>query len=108
MFLLRGRSYRCLAAQVLQHLKYIDEQETVLLKGRVACEVTSSEALLVTELIFQNVLSVCGTSLAECHRYTQCGPQRYLRLIRSVAAGSEPRRVCQSTFVLGLPGKGEI
>ena len=44
--------------QVLQHLNYIDDEETVLLKGRVACEVTSSEALLVTELIFQNVLSV--------------------------------------------------
>ena len=26
-------------------------------QGRVACEVTSSESLLVTELVFQNVLA---------------------------------------------------
>lgn len=28
-----------------------------MLQGRVACEVTSSESLLVTELVFQNVLA---------------------------------------------------
>ena len=39
--------------RVLQSLQYIDSEETVLLKGRVACEVTSSESLLVTELVFQ-------------------------------------------------------
>lgn len=40
---------------VLKQLKHIDDDETVLLKGRVACEVSSSESLIVTELMFQNV-----------------------------------------------------
>jgi antiviral helicase SKI2 len=55
---------------VLRELRYIDEQETVLMKGRVACEVTSSESLLVTELIFQNVLS--ELSPEECVSLLSC------------------------------------
>ena len=48
---------------VLKQLGYIDAAEGVLLKGRVACEVTQEDqlvggkSLIVTELIFQNVLS---------------------------------------------------
>ncbi len=41
---------------VLQELKYIDMNKTVQLKGRVACEMGSHE-LLVTELVFNNVLT---------------------------------------------------
>ena len=41
---------------VLQELKYIDNNRTVQLKGRVACEMGSHE-LLVTELVFDNVLT---------------------------------------------------
>eukprot|EP01050_Picozoa_sp_SAG11_P003073 SAG11_NODE_166_length_13763_cov_8.292722_6_plen_291_part_00 len=55
---------------VLKVLKHIDEDETVLLKGRVACEVSSSESLIVTELMFQNVLS--DLSAAECVSLLSC------------------------------------
>ena len=41
---------------VLQELKYIDNNRTVQLKGRVACEM-GSHSLLVTELVFDNVLT---------------------------------------------------
>ena len=41
---------------VLQQLKYVDSNRTVQLKGRVACEMGSHE-LLVTELVFDNVLT---------------------------------------------------
>ena len=55
---------------VLKHLRHIDEDETVLLKGRVACEVSSSESLIVTELMFQNVLS--DLTAAECVSLLSC------------------------------------
>ena len=42
--------------RVLRMLKYIDDNNTVQLKGRVACEMGSHE-LLVTELVFNNVLT---------------------------------------------------
>jgi antiviral helicase SKI2 len=41
---------------VLRSLKYIDTNRTVQLKGRVACEMGSHD-LLVTELVFDNVLT---------------------------------------------------
>ncbi|KAH9825135.1 NUC185 domain-containing protein [Melampsora americana] len=40
---------------VLKELKFIDERSTVLLKGRVACEINSSSELILTELILDNV-----------------------------------------------------
>ena len=42
--------------EVLKSLKYIDENSTVQLKGRVACEMGSHE-LMITELVFDNVLT---------------------------------------------------
>ena len=42
--------------QVLQHLNYVDDNKTVQLKGRVACEMGSHE-LLITELVFNNILT---------------------------------------------------
>eukprot|EP01083_Nonionella_stella_P272974 925973_1 len=42
--------------KVLQELKYVSDDRTVLLKGRVACEINTCESLIVTELIFDNVL----------------------------------------------------
>lgn len=42
--------------QVLKELRYIDEREAVQLKGRVACEISNHE-LVLTELVFENVLS---------------------------------------------------
>jgi len=43
---------------VLQSLHYVDAQDrTVQLKGRVACEINTCDSLIVTELIFENVLT---------------------------------------------------
>jgi len=38
-------------------LQYIDQDRIVQLKGRVACEINTCESLIVTELIFENVLT---------------------------------------------------
>ena len=40
--------------KVLKMLKYVDIDETVQLKGRVACELNSCDEMLVTEMIFEN------------------------------------------------------
>ncbi|KAF8524040.1 antiviral helicase [Gautieria morchelliformis] len=42
---------------VLKDLKFIDENATVLLKGRVACEINSAHELILTELILENTLA---------------------------------------------------
>jgi antiviral helicase SKI2 len=42
---------------VLQALGYIDEHRIVQLKGRVAAEVNTCDALIVSELVFENVLT---------------------------------------------------
>lgn len=55
--LLVSESYsRPLVPQVLQSLQYVDDGGAVQLKGRVACQISSHE-LLLTELLFENVLS---------------------------------------------------
>jgi superfamily II RNA helicase len=41
---------------VLRQLGYLNKDDVVQLKGRVACEVNTCEELLLTELIFDNVL----------------------------------------------------
>ncbi|KAN0100273.1 DSHCT (NUC185) domain containing protein [Tylopilus felleus] len=43
--------------QVLQELKFINENQTVQLKGRVACEINSVNELVLTELILENTLA---------------------------------------------------
>jgi antiviral helicase SKI2 len=42
---------------VLKTLGYVDENETVCVKGRVACEVNTCEELIVTEMVFEGVLN---------------------------------------------------
>lgn len=42
---------------VLHELGYIDENETVNIKGRVACEVNTCDELIATELVFEGVLN---------------------------------------------------
>eukprot|EP00300_Choanocystis_sp_HF-7_P016424 c19404_g1_i1.p1 GENE.c19404_g1_i1~~c19404_g1_i1.p1 ORF type:complete len:553 (+),score=152.07 c19404_g1_i1:69-1727(+) len=42
---------------VLEHLKYIDTNRTVMLKGRVACEIVCVDELIATELIFDNAFT---------------------------------------------------
>ncbi|GAB5366303.1 hypothetical protein AAMO2058_001132300, partial [Amorphochlora amoebiformis] len=41
---------------ILQALDYVGPTREVLLKGRVACEIGTCDCLIVTELIFENVL----------------------------------------------------
>ncbi|KAL1661387.1 NUC185 domain-containing protein [Schizophyllum commune] len=43
--------------EVLKELKFIDENCTVSLKGRVACEINSANELVLTELILENTLA---------------------------------------------------
>ncbi|KAL7548511.1 hypothetical protein ACHAWF_011790 [Thalassiosira exigua] len=42
---------------LLQSLGYVDENDTVVLKGRVACEVNTCEGLIVTEMVFEGMLN---------------------------------------------------
>lgn len=42
---------------VLKTLNYIDEHSAVQLKGRVACEINTTDELLTTELLFNNTFS---------------------------------------------------
>ena len=42
---------------VLRELGYIDENETVNVKGRVACEVNTCDELIATELVFEGILN---------------------------------------------------
>ncbi|CAM9457103.1 unnamed protein product [Chrysoparadoxa australica] len=42
---------------VLRGLGYVDEVDTVQLKGRVACEVNTCDELIATEMVFENVLA---------------------------------------------------
>jgi len=42
---------------MLQSLGYLDENDTVCLKGRVACEVNTCEGLIVTEMVFEGMLN---------------------------------------------------
>ncbi|GAA5886319.1 hypothetical protein JCM16303_003762 [Sporobolomyces ruberrimus] len=42
---------------VLKELQFIDENATVLLKGRVACEINSANELILTELILDNTFA---------------------------------------------------
>lgn len=59
---------------MLQHLQYIDSSGAVQLKGRVACQISSHE-LLLTELLFENILSPMApeesAALLSCLVFTQ-------------------------------------
>ncbi|KAK5883514.1 hypothetical protein CesoFtcFv8_019839 [Champsocephalus esox] len=60
--------------KVLQSLQYVDISGAVQLKGRVACQISSHE-LLLTELLFENVLSPLApeesAALLSCLVFTQ-------------------------------------
>lgn len=42
---------------VLHKLGYVDENETVCVKGRVACEVNTCDELIATEMVFEGILN---------------------------------------------------
>ena len=41
---------------ILRALEYTSDMDVVQLKGRVACEVNTCDELVLTELVFENVL----------------------------------------------------
>lgn len=43
--------------KVLSRLGYIDSKENVQIKGRVACEVNTTESLIATEMVFEGILN---------------------------------------------------
>ncbi|TDH72069.1 hypothetical protein CCR75_008664 [Bremia lactucae] len=43
--------------RVLKRLGYISEEDVVQVKGRVACEINTCDELVLTEMIFENVLA---------------------------------------------------
>lgn len=43
--------------RLLKKLEYIDDHSNVLLKGRVACEINTTDELITTELLFANVFA---------------------------------------------------
>lgn len=43
--------------RVLKDLEFVEETNTVKLKGRVACELNTCDELIVTELIFENIFT---------------------------------------------------
>ncbi|MES1921534.1 hypothetical protein MHBO_003060 [Bonamia ostreae] len=43
--------------KILKELNFIGEDRSVLIKGRVACEINNCDSLILSEMIFENVLS---------------------------------------------------
>jgi len=43
--------------RVLRRLEFVDKDGVVLLKGRMACELTSADEVLLTEVVFQNIFA---------------------------------------------------
>ena len=56
--------------KILRRLKYADEQDVIQLKGRVACEISTADELLLTELLFTNVFN--DLTVAECCALLSC------------------------------------
>ena len=43
--------------EILKTLGYIDDNENVCVKGRVACEVNTGQELVATEMVFEGILN---------------------------------------------------
>lgn len=56
--------------RVLKRLKYIDSKEAIEMKGRVACEISSGDNLVVTELLLNGVFN--EMTAAECCSLLSC------------------------------------
>ncbi|XP_031593956.1 helicase SKI2W isoform X1 [Oreochromis aureus] len=100
--------------KVLQSLQYIDNGGAVQLKGRVACQISSHE-LLLTELLFENVLSPLApeesAALLSCLVFTQNTQvephitntlQEGIERVKSVA-----QRIGELQRECGIPQTGE-
>merc|ERR1712083_560849 len=55
-FMVMGDDLRAMR-RVLRRLEFIDKDGVVQLKGRMACELTSADEVLMTEIVFQNVFA---------------------------------------------------
>eukprot|EP00930_Biecheleria_cincta_P028758 TRINITY_DN20049_c0_g1_i1.p1 TRINITY_DN20049_c0_g1~~TRINITY_DN20049_c0_g1_i1.p1 ORF type:complete len:1065 (+),score=272.73 TRINITY_DN20049_c0_g1_i1:63-3257(+) len=55
-FMVMGDDLRAMR-RVLKRLEFIDRDGVVQLKGRMACEITSADEILMTEIVFQNVFA---------------------------------------------------
>jgi len=55
-FMVMGDDLRSMK-RVLRRLEFIDKDGVVQLKGRMACELTSADEVLMTEIVFQNVFA---------------------------------------------------
>ncbi|KAL7671785.1 hypothetical protein ACOME3_006688 [Neoechinorhynchus agilis] len=81
--------------RVLRRLGYCDQSDVVLLKGRVACEIDTSEELILTELLFEgtfNDLTVSQTAaLLSCFVFQE----RHNELPRLSAELAAPLRAMQ-------------
>uniref|UniRef100_A0A669CUB2 SKI2 subunit of superkiller complex n=1 Tax=Oreochromis niloticus TaxID=8128 RepID=A0A669CUB2_ORENI len=89
--------------KVLQSLQYIDNGGAVQLKGRVACQISSHE-LLLTELLFENVLSPLApeesAALLSCLVFTQ--NTQGIERVKSVA-----QRIGELQRECGIPQTAE-
>ena len=56
--------------QILKSLGYLDEENNLTLKGKAAREITSCDCLIVTELLFSNILD--KLSIAETTAFLSC------------------------------------
>lgn len=83
--------------RVLRRLGHVDADNVIQLKGRVACEINTADALLITELIFNGVfndLSVAQTAaVCSCLVFTDKGSDGAEALPTELA---EPLRLLQS------------
>jgi len=56
--------------QILKNMGYIDEENNLTLKGKAAREITCCDCLIVTELLFSNIMS--KLSIAEITAFLSC------------------------------------
>lgn len=77
--------------QVLRKLRYIDSNNRVQMKGRVACEMNNHE-LMMTELVFQNLLTDLHhteiAALLSCFVFQQkrCSEPKFTKTLQEVRA----------------------
>ena len=50
--------------RLLKRMEYVDDHSVVTVKGRVACEISAADELIVAELLFQNLFNEMSVSLS--------------------------------------------
>eukprot|EP01071_Lankesteria_metandrocarpae_P009610 Lankesteria_metandrocarpae@DN5225_c0_g1_i3.p1 len=85
--------------RVLRRMQYVDERNVVTLKGRVACEISAADELVVAELLFQNLfdrmdvdLVVATLSVLVFEEKTEECPPKDQALVESFARIQEVAR----------------